>query len=815
MHPEPGEPEDGRDYPFLAPPQEADELGRLGRYRVLRELGRGGMGVVFVAEDPRLQRLVALKVMKPEAAARPDARTRFLREALSTAQVPHDHIVPIYDSGEDNGSPFLVMPLLQGQTLEDRLRHGPPPLAEALRIAREIAEGLAAAHEKGLIHRDVKPGNVWLEKEPPDRVKVLDFGLARLVEADAQLTASRALLGTPAYMAPEQAAGSKDVDGRADLFSLGAILYEMLTGRRAFLGKGLMALANRLLQPPPPPHVLSPEVPGAVSALVMRLLAEDREERPASAASVARLLRALEAVPAQVLPPDTVPPRPPASTAEHFPEPEPTTDLPAATSTYLPERPGLAWWARLVIVGGLLLPVLLALLPALRHGNQAHDDTPTAAPRAAPSPAESALAFAEALHSTTEADLALRPTLAFAEALQTTTEVNLAGLVFAREMHAATEGNLAGDHAGRFAAALHEAATGQLALGQRDRAAGLTGLAFAAALHRATADRLTERRLARDLGRVALVFADALHGAMHEDAVRSLQRGADGPAFAAALWASTRASLALRQQTREAGHVALAFAAALASVVEAPPSFTNSIGIRMIRIEPGTYLMSSPDGEKGRRGNEPPQRRVTFDRAFYVSECKITQEQYRRLLGESPLLRDNPFWFSAEGKGRDAVKGLVTRSYPAEMVSFPEARESCVRLSAQPKEGDRVYRLPTEAEWEYVCRAGSTTAYSFGDDPRRLGDHAWFAGNAEERPRPVRQKRPNAWGLYDMHGNVWEWCLSGSGEDGRPPVLRGGAWNSSAQDCRTAFRLECDLGSRSRDAGFRIVCDAPEPRKGR
>jgi len=173
---------------FLAPAEGPGEIGRLGGYRILKILGSGGMGVVFHAEDPALQRPVAVKAMLPRMAASASARLRFLREGRAAASLHHDHIVPIYQVGEDRGVPFLAMPLLRGESLEDRLKRegeGALPPAEVCRIGREIAEGLAAAHARGLVHRDVKPANVWLESDGESvmptsgRVKILDFGLAR------------------------------------------------------------------------------------------------------------------------------------------------------------------------------------------------------------------------------------------------------------------------------------------------------------------------------------------------------------------------------------------------------------------------------------------------------------------------------------------------------------------------------------------------------------------------------------------------------------------------------------------------------------
>src|SRR5207248_6897379 len=165
---------------FLSPPQKSGELGRLGQYRILKQLGQGGMGVVFQAEDRQLRRLVALKVMRPDLAAQDQARARFLREARAAAALKHDHIVTIYQVGDDRGVPFLAMEFLAGKSLEEWLRPDRrASIPEAITIAKQIARGLAAAHATGLIHRDIKPANLWLEA-PRGRVKILDFGLARL-----------------------------------------------------------------------------------------------------------------------------------------------------------------------------------------------------------------------------------------------------------------------------------------------------------------------------------------------------------------------------------------------------------------------------------------------------------------------------------------------------------------------------------------------------------------------------------------------------------------------------------------------------------
>ncbi len=281
------------DLGFLSPPQSAGELGRLGGYRIMRVLGQGGMGMVLEAVDLRLRRKVAMKVMKPEIAVKETHRQRFLREAQAAAAVEHDHIVPIFQIGEENGIPFIAMPFLKGEPLDARLKRARLDVPEIITIGRQTAEGLAAAHAQGLIHRDIKPGNIWLESNPSStfRVKILDFGLARLSSDELHLTQSGAIMGTPAYMAPEQARG-KQVDHRADLFSLGCIMYEMCTGQRAFTGSDTMAILTALaLDTPTEPSEVNRQIPPALSRLVMHLLEKEPGRRCASAREVVDALR--------------------------------------------------------------------------------------------------------------------------------------------------------------------------------------------------------------------------------------------------------------------------------------------------------------------------------------------------------------------------------------------------------------------------------------------------------------------------------------------------------------------------------------------
>ncbi len=284
------EPVANSEMPQFAPPTVTGEIGRLGKYRIQKELGRGGMGAVYLAFDERLQRQIALKVMLPKFAANATAKDRFLREARAAAQISSDYVVNIHEADEIDGTPYIALQLLQGYPLDEYLKKkGSPSLPQIIRIGREIAIGLAAAHKLGLVHRDIKPGNVWLEA-PNGRVKILDFGLAKPVQGNesAELTAMGALVGTPAYMAPEQAQG-ESLDGRADLFSLGCVLYRLCTGKLPFDRPTLMSILIAIAtEEPKPVRELNPNVPEPLADLIHRLLAKNAADRPENALAVVK-----------------------------------------------------------------------------------------------------------------------------------------------------------------------------------------------------------------------------------------------------------------------------------------------------------------------------------------------------------------------------------------------------------------------------------------------------------------------------------------------------------------------------------------------
>src|SRR5450432_3961530 len=270
---------------------------RLGPYEILAPIGAGGMGEVYKARDSRLERMVAIKVLPQHLSSSAEVRQRFEREAKTISQLSHPHICALYDVGREGENEYLVMELLEGETLSDRLAKGPLPLDQTLRFGVEVADALDKAHRQGIVHRDLKPANVMLTRSG---VKLLDFGLAKAMAPPAQqssltalptqqgLTQEGTILGTFQYMAPEQLEG-KDADGRTDIFAFGAVLYEMATGKKAFAGANQASLITAIMSSEPAPiSAVQPTAPAALDRVVLTCLAKDPDDRWQSASDLKR-----------------------------------------------------------------------------------------------------------------------------------------------------------------------------------------------------------------------------------------------------------------------------------------------------------------------------------------------------------------------------------------------------------------------------------------------------------------------------------------------------------------------------------------------
>ena len=324
-------------------------------YELDRELGRGGMGIVYRATDRRLKRVVAIKLLPPELGFRGDIRSRFLREAQTAAQLSHPNIVPIYSVDEREGLVYFVMACVDGPTLALREHEeGQLPVEVTRRLLREVADALAYAHARGVVHRDIKPDNILIDRES-GRAMVTDFGIARAVQggADSRLTATGVAIGTPAYMSPEQAAGDREIDGRSDLYALGIVGYQMLAGRLPFEAMSTPSmLMKHIMEQPPLITDFRSDVPPDLAAAVMKLLEKEPENRFGSASELSSLLSGDPTARAALL---SAPPRERTresrAASNPWTQPAPTSQYPVAgrapdgaTAGY-PEAPSAEYYA--------------------------------------------------------------------------------------------------------------------------------------------------------------------------------------------------------------------------------------------------------------------------------------------------------------------------------------------------------------------------------------------------------------------------------------------------------------------------------------
>ncbi len=321
-----------------------------GRYRVEQELGRGGMAKVFRGTDTVLGRPVAIKVLAPRFADDASFVQRFRREAQAAARLSNPNVVGVFDTGTDDGVHYIVMEYVEGRTLAEELAGGGRIVPErAIEIAQAVCDALAAAHEQGVIHRDIKPGNIMIT--PSGRVKVADFGIARMTTSAETIEQTAAVLGTAAYLSPEQAKG-EPVDARSDLYSLGCVLYEMVTGRPPFVGDSPVAVASKqVLEPPVPPSRLNPDVSPELEAVILRALAKNPANRYASAAEMRQdLERARRGLPVEA------PPVLPEAASTQLLRPGPRTEvLPP------PEPERSRWWIPALVIGLLLAAIGIVL----------------------------------------------------------------------------------------------------------------------------------------------------------------------------------------------------------------------------------------------------------------------------------------------------------------------------------------------------------------------------------------------------------------------------------------------------------------------
>ncbi len=929
----------------LSPPKEKDEIGRLGYYRVLKVLGRGGMGVVLLGHDPHLDRPVALKLMLAHVARNAAARLRFLREARAAAKLKSDHIVTIHQVAEDRGVPYLVMEYLEGVSLEQALRQSRAlPLSQICRIIREVSRGLADAHQHGLIHRDIKPSNIWLDQAHGGRAKILDFGLTRS-QKDADVTDSDAIVGTPAYMSPEQARAEK-VDFRADLFSLGCVLYRLCVGTSPFRGESAMVVLMAVgTHHPTPPSQINSQIPEALSDLTMRLLSKEAKDRPASALEVITLVRQIEK----------------ATSFENADESRTQIDVPpvrrprttpiigdatiAAPESAKPKR--FPWIA--VVLAACLLLVGFGVWAYLRttdpnmpnepgefviitddpdfvflvnHGAVTLEDRKTKRRYALKvvdgnsATGEFVLAVADvaadlsfkaktitiqrgrevALSSHIErtrfADngppvktIEPRKTPRIDPPKKATTPdkndpkfTNELGMEFVlvgkgkiwlgggAERPARRQVDFAQDYyigayevtqgewekvmrsnpsafsrTGKYSNQVSEIPDDELNRFPVDSVSWDACQEFIARIN----DNLKEDgwyyRLPTDEeweyacrgGPLAKIddqefsyYAGEPSNSLTPDQANVNESGYKRPRKVGA-YAPNRLGLfdmhgnvwEWFQDARGFGRLrggsfydkaptTTATSAIILSRISPPrvglrlarvqfgpaAKYTNALGMEF-SVVPGGKLWLG--GEAGRVGTTV----IEFKDGYYLGTHEVTQGEWEAIMGT------NPSSFSRLGKNKEKVVQFTDadlKRFPVESVSLEDCQEFVTRVNEKLKETAWIYRLPTQAEWEFACRGGPFQhKEDYGFDyytPAPARTLAPGQANfSNPRPAKVGSFPPNRLGLFDMHGNVAEWCQDGPALR----IIRGGGYEDRAEDCR-ANHLGKPVGF-SNGVGLRLV----------
>jgi formylglycine-generating enzyme required for sulfatase activity len=733
-----------------------DSVGVPG-YEILSTLGRGGMGVVYQARQTKLGRRVALKMILSGAHAGEADLARFRTETEAIARLQHPNIVQIHEVGEHGGLPFYSLEFCAGGSLERKLSGTPLPAEEAAALVETLARAMDAVHQKGVVHRDLKPANVLLAEDGTP--KITDFGLAKKLDEVGQ-TQSGAVVGTPSYMAPEQAgAKSGPIGPAADIYALGVILYECLTGRPPFkAATPLDTILQVVSDEPVPPTQLQSRTPRDLETICLKCLSKEPARRYASAEELANDLRRFQAG-------------------------EPIRARPVGRV----ER-ALKWAKRRPAAAALLGVVLLALVSlAVLSGNLMVLSGNLVAAR---NDADQKRQAAEQ-----EADKATKARDFLVSIFELSDARTQTGTLTPRQILDDAERRIPRDFAD-----------------QPELQAELQ-----TAIDRVYA-KITEN--------APLAMLLEVRGSVQLQSTRDPR---PQPVPQALLYAGDRLSLAGDAQVRLVVlsdlHQEWLRPGSEATVSHKGCEPTESVSQRsedilmtFVPLPKGTFFMGWGsdlyDPKKIIKG-----RKTEIKEDFEIAAHDVTQGQWQAVMGE------NPSYFSRFGSGRNEVKSISDEElklFPVESVSWDDVQGFLKKLNEKEAGSGYVYRLPTEAEWEYACRGGATSeencSYHFyldkptndlssqqanfnGDGPFGKAPKGPYLG----RPTRVGAYPSNKLDLCDMHGNVWQWTDSLWEKRGSDRVIRGGSWINNGTICRAACRGMGTPTVRSQGLGFRLA----------
>ncbi|WP_417380111.1 protein kinase domain-containing protein [Gimesia sp.] len=690
------------------------------RYEQLEDPIQGGMGVVFKALDKNLGINVAIKRILPEFASDRHFLQRFEREARTQVRLSHSSLVGIRDFVLDEAGPYIVMDWIEGHSLDRELKqNGVLEEQRAAEIIAKVATALQVAHEAQIIHRDIKPANILLDQK--GNPYIADFGLVRIEANEGQSipgTLSGARLGSVDFVAPEQLADARNASVRSDIWSLGATLYQLVTGR------SVRGMRESL-------------IPESLREITLKAMEHDPEDRFASMAEFATTLfsSGISTSPSRII----------NISSQH----KSTTNLDSVN-----ERKDS----------------INLFNDALEKSARLHEDGKQYIRECS---------YEDAVIVLEKIPEKLRNSEMYSEAIQKNDRVHkLDELISEYKIKFEIE---------ELIPLLRE----QLELQpQRDDIKSmLENVSKAKRNKDGTSEASIE--LLRSIEKLSKSI-DNRHQNKKSSIPSLFTQPLSGPKAPALLVAPCDAEVAKASQQDWANHLGL------------DVEFSNLNDMKFRLIPPGEFQMGSPKSEANRDDDEV-QHEVRITKPYYLGSTVVTQGQWKSIMGTTPWKGEI---YAKEGK-----------SYPAVNVSWKEAQQFISKLNAE--EGN-YYRLPTEAEWEYACRAGSLKGYCYGDDAKAISEYCWFDQNAldigEEYAHQVSLKNPNSFGLYDMHGNVWECCQDWYGEyaigsvtDPTGPVTgslrvnRGGSWILSSGECRSASRGRLPPVSRSELLSFRVL----------
>jgi formylglycine-generating enzyme required for sulfatase activity len=824
---------------------------QLGKYEIIRKLGAGGMADVFLALDTTLQRQVALKILPPEFARDAERAARFEKEVLHCASLQHPGIVTIHDVGHEQGIHFYSMALLSGGDLKQRIQAGLKP-KQTLQLLAQIVEALGYAHQQGFVHRDLKPDNIMFDEH--DKPVITDFGIAKAISSGTRMTGTGMSIGTPHYMSPEQARGQQ-VDGRSDLYALGVVLYEMLTGQVPYQADDTFAVGLMHISDPLPQL---PKDLAKIQPLLNRLLAKDSAARYRDAnaliVDIEKLLQG-ESLPVAA-----------AADTQRSQRSAQTQVMPVEPAV---EKTGSGVkWAlvgallAVIVAGGLWFWQMQSRPQLVQSGGALASGAVTVAPQVAPTksqpvqPAtggailqigsdpdgakvylddrelgqtpltrsdlpggEHELVLKKQFYNDASLNLTLEDGIVVKENVELqrgqgritilTQPQGATVYLDDRKQQEVTPTTLssvsAGEHSIRVhvdryydqeqAVALEPGATSKLDVSlqggnlvkynkrwvEPEEAARLKAAAAAEAKRIAAAE--AQRKAEVEAKRKAEVKRKAIAAAKSQPESAAVRGDLVSLESAIAQSSALGSPLANMSELR----------AAAAAAARIAPFSDSATGMEFVYVKGGCYEMGDTFGDGG--SDEKPVHDVCVD-DFHMGKYEVTQAEWQALMGSNPS--------TFKGSNRSV-----------EQVSWNDAQSFIGKLSQR---SGKNYRLPTEAEWEYAARSGGKQEKYAGSSS--AGSVAWYADNSGKKTHSVGQKAANGLGLYDMSGNVYEWCSDWYGKSyysqsshsnpqgpssGSYRVFRGGSWGNSPTGVRVANRSSLGVASRFDFLGFRLV----------